>query len=153
MGVVENMATIGLSMSALQNPLSGQRLVDEAGRDVTSDLLASLSAVAPELAQRLLRCTHQSNLFMPLPSADGPSENTPEGMARRFNVPYLGRLPMDPNLMHACEAGRAFVDSPEYAQSPARAPFAAVVGRIISSVSGTAEGDSSSSGAMEVPTN
>lgn len=31
----------------------------------------------------------------------------PKGMAASFNVPYLGKVPLDPNLLRACEEGVA----------------------------------------------
>jgi len=55
--------------------------------------------------------------------------NTPQGMAQRFDVPYLGKLPMDPNMMRACEEGKSFLEA--YPGSVAAAPFAAVVQQIV----------------------
>jgi len=34
----------------------------------------------------------------------------PKAMAERYNVPYWGSLPMDPDLLQACEHGKAFVE-------------------------------------------
>lgn len=33
----------------------------------------------------------------------------PEGMAAAFGVPFLGKLPLDPLLLSACESGEAYV--------------------------------------------
>lgn len=55
--------------------------------------------------------------------------NTPQGMAQRFDVPYLGKLPMDPNMMRACEEGKSFLEA--YPQSVAAVPFASVVNQIV----------------------
>ena len=33
----------------------------------------------------------------------------PEGMASAFGVPFLGKLPLDPRLLSACETGEAYV--------------------------------------------
>lgn len=85
----------------------------------------------------------QSNLFK-LPNANtvdpnsssgdsfsnsGGLPNTPQGMAQRFEVPYLGKLPMDPNMMRACEEGKSFLEA--YPDSVASVPFAAVVSQIV----------------------
>ncbi len=59
----------------------------------------------------------------------GGLPNTPQGMAQRFDVPYLGKLPMDPNMMRACEEGKSFLEA--YPGSVAAAPFAAVVQQIV----------------------
>ena len=32
-------------------------------------------------------------------------------MAKDFGVPFLGRIPMDPALAHACDLGAPFVDT------------------------------------------
>jgi ATP-binding protein involved in chromosome partitioning len=37
--------------------------------------------------------------------------NGGEDMARDFNVPLLGKVPIDPALSHACDIGRPFVDT------------------------------------------
>lgn len=84
-------------------------------------------AACPELLQYSLQC----NLFTPSsqPNSASSSSNTPKKMAERFNVPYLGRLPMDPNLLNACESGVSFLD--EYPVSPARNDFQAIVNKIV----------------------
>lgn len=63
------------------------------------------------------------------PSNLGGFPNNPKGMADRFQVPYLGKLPMDPNMMKACEEGRSFLAG--YPTSVAAAPFAEVVSQIV----------------------
>lgn len=59
----------------------------------------------------------------------GQEPNTPLNMARRFGVPYLGRLPMDPNMMYACEEGKSFLEL--YPTSAAAGPFAEIVKKIM----------------------
>jgi len=44
-----------------------------------------------------------ANAIFPAPPGGGPA-----AMAARFAVPYLGALPLDPALLAACEAGRAY---------------------------------------------
>lgn len=55
--------------------------------------------------------------------------NTPAGMAEKFNVPFLGRLPMDPNLMRACDEGKSFLEN--FPESPASKAFSEIVGKIV----------------------
>jgi len=68
--------------------------------------------------------------------------NTPSAMAARFNIPYLGQLPMDRHLMQACEEGESFLD--RYPDSVASIPFQSIVMKIMtacdvnSSTSGSA---------------
>ena len=57
--------------------------------------------------------------------------NTPAEMARQFNVPYLGKLPMDPNMMNACEKGVSFLDT--YPTSTAAIAFSKLIDQIIES--------------------
>lgn len=58
-----------------------------------------------------------------------PSGNGPRGMAEKFAVPYLGKLPLDPNLLKACEDGVSFVE--KYPSSPAASPLNAIVDGLI----------------------
>jgi Flp pilus assembly CpaE family ATPase len=53
----------------------------------------------------------------------------PKGMASQYNVPYLGKLPLDPNLLKACEKGEAFVE--KYSRSPAVKPLNDIVDKLI----------------------
>lgn len=55
--------------------------------------------------------------------------NTPEKMANLFGVPYLGKLPMDPNMMYSCENGFSFLD--KFPNSPATKPFSSIVDKVI----------------------
>lgn len=54
-------------------------------------------------------------------------------MLLRLNVLCLdlaaGKLPMDPNMMRACEEGKSFLEA--YPHSVAAAPFAEVVRSIV----------------------
>ena len=53
----------------------------------------------------------------------------PRGMAESYGVPFLGKIPMDPNLLKACEDGEAFTT--EYADSPAAKPFGRIVKAVV----------------------
>ena len=52
----------------------------------------------------------ETRLFSP--AADGGAA----GMAKRMNVPFLGRIPMDPALGLACEQGRSAFGDADFAQ-------------------------------------
>jgi Flp pilus assembly CpaE family ATPase len=57
--------------------------------------------------------------------------NTPAAMAELFSVPYFGKVPMDPNMMYACENGFSFLE--KFPNSPASGPFSAIVDKLIAS--------------------
>ena len=50
-------------------------------------------------------------------------------MAERFKCPYLGKLPLDKNLLKACEEGSSFVEN--YPESPAASPLNKIVDSLI----------------------
>lgn len=53
-------------------------------------------------------------------------------MARKFNIPYLGKLPMDPNMMRSCEEGKCFLEY--FPQSTASRAFEEIIARLVASV-------------------
>ena len=55
--------------------------------------------------------------------------NTPSKMADLFSVPYFGKVPMDPNMMYACENGLSFLE--KYPNSPAAGPFSLIVDKLV----------------------
>jgi Mrp family chromosome partitioning ATPase len=58
-------------------------------------------------------------------------DNSPQSMAARFNVPYLGALPLDPSLQRACESGTCLVCQCQQ-HSPAFTPFVRLVDTMLS---------------------
>jgi len=88
LGVVEN-------MSGLAVPLRSLTLRDADGADATGPALALLAERCPEL----LELSAHVDVF---PAARGGAE----AMAASFGVPFLGRVPIEPALTRACEAGR-----------------------------------------------
>jgi Mrp family chromosome partitioning ATPase len=66
-------------------------------------------------------CATRSDIFAT--AGDGPA-----GMAARAGVPFLGALPIDPNLLAACEAGEAYVT--KHAGSPGALALVAVVDKV-----------------------
>jgi hypothetical protein len=90
--------------------------------------LPSNVTVDPNSSDQVSSSSHgDSNGSIPTAAA---FPNTPRGMADRFGVPYLGKLPMDPNMMKACEEGKSFLEA--YPGSVASGPFADVVAQIVS---------------------
>jgi len=90
LGVVENMA-------GLLTPFSQLSLRDAAGADVTESALALLREKCPELLGL-------SAYADPFPAARGGAE----AMAAAFGAPFLGRVPLDPAIGRACEAGASY---------------------------------------------
>jgi NUBPL iron-transfer P-loop NTPase len=68
--------------------------------DCTVDILKQLEESCPQVLNTLISAT-----IYP-PSGGGPKE-----MAEQYKVPYWGVLPMDPDLLQACESGKAFVEA------------------------------------------
>jgi Flp pilus assembly CpaE family ATPase len=68
-------------------------------------------------------------------------------MARAFGVPYLGSIPMDPNVLAACEAGTSFLDA--YPGSAAAAAFSGIVDKIVIAASSSSSASSSAGPAMD----
>ena len=75
----------------------------------------------------------------------------PKGMAERFKVPFLGALPIDPQLLACCEKGEAYVV--KHAGCPGAAAFLAVVGALRRGVEGEGEGEGAAGGggAVQAP--
>lgn len=136
LGVVENMADITIPFSSfgvanMTSPsgsygsIANSFLVNDLGDDVTDAMIRRIKEVLPELMTLSVRAP----LFTPITAG----RSNPQTMAIKFGVPYLGRLPMDPNMMKACEEGLSLLE--HFPLSPAAVPFEAITKRIISTVS------------------
>eukprot|EP00606_Chrysophyceae_sp_TOSAG23-5_P000856 GSChrysophyteH2.ASY1.ANO1.122.1 assembled CDS len=75
----------------------------------------------------VLECGITSHLFMPNTSAS--AESNPQSMARKYGVPYLGRLPMDSNMMSCCETGDNFLE--KFPDSAAAEPLRDIVKNLL----------------------
>jgi Mrp family chromosome partitioning ATPase len=93
LGVIENMSTYQTTLDHLQ-------FATKDGVDCTDSMLALLKEKCPEA----LDCTVSSQLF-------SPSSGGAEQMSRDYGVEFWGRLPLDPELLKACEAGRGYVET------------------------------------------
>ena len=122
LGVIENMSDLRVPLNNLvagaADGVGTPRLVDKAGNDVTEETLDMIKTKCPELLDLSL----QIPVFTPDAAA---VESNPQSMARKFGVPYLGALPMDPNLTQACEKGVNFLA--QYPDSTASAPLQSIV--------------------------
>jgi Mrp family chromosome partitioning ATPase len=108
LGLVENMGELQLPLKELKF----QSKTDQS--DVTSQLMQVLQQHAPDL---LADANVKINLFP-------PSNGGPKAMAQQFKIPYWGILPMDPQLLEACENGKTFVDEcPDSAAAKALSGF------------------------------
>ncbi|KAL3790119.1 hypothetical protein ACHAW5_007726 [Stephanodiscus triporus] len=119
LGIVENMS--GLQMRVSDLSFFRERIINGSETvpfDCTDDALSLLREKCPEVLSMIAA----ADVFP-------PSGGGPRGMAEKFNVPYLGKLPLDPNLLKACEDGVSFVE--KYPSSPAASPLNAIVDKII----------------------
>lgn len=93
---------------------------------LTEKLFRRINERCPELMDVYLH----SNLFkLPETEQMNDDESNPMGMARRYQIPYLGKLPMDPNMMRSCEEGRCFLES--YPSSTATKAFGDIIKTIV----------------------
>jgi len=112
LGLVEN-------MSHAQVPVGDLRFTTPSGADQTKEVLEMVKSKCPELLQFHVA----SNIF----ASHGTGV---QGMAQKFQVPYLGRVPLDPALGKACDAGEAVDES-----SAAGRAFHKIVQTIVAAVS------------------
>ncbi|KAL0585278.1 hypothetical protein ABG067_004983 [Albugo candida] len=112
LGVIEN-------MSALERPIREVKFLDTSGIDATEIVKKVLQTHAPQALDYLI----QTQVF---PSTNGGAK----AMADAFQVPFLGRLPLDPNMTNACEDGISFVEA--FPTSSASASFQTIVNSMCS---------------------
>lgn len=107
LGVVENMGHFTTVLSKLKfHSLDGKT-------DCTEDILQQLRESCPQALNTIVSAT-----IYP------PSGGGPKAMAQQYQVPYWGVLPMDPDLLQACESGKAFVEiSPDSVAAKALQDF------------------------------
>mmetsp|Transcript_17425 Transcript_17425/g.17514 ORF Transcript_17425/g.17514 Transcript_17425/m.17514 type:complete len:375 (-) Transcript_17425:138-1262(-) len=120
LGVVENMSSIAVPLSDLLRQESNTRLYNNTGEDVTLTTIPRIQESFPEL--------FQLSVNMPLFTSSS-SSNTPSHMACKCGVPYLGGLPMDPNMLKACEEGLSLLE--HFPTSPASKPFEVIANSIV----------------------
>ena len=112
LGLIENMSHAQVAVSQL-------RFISKDGsQDQTASALETLRTRCPEL----LELQVLSNVF-------ASSGTGVQGMAAKFNVPYLGRVPLDPALGKACDNGEAVPSD-----CPAGLALASIVDRVVTAV-------------------
>ena len=124
-GVVENMATFRTKVSSLGfcKPVAASDVGGGGGDgdgtvDCTEEVIKTLKEKCPEVLELMAT----ADVF---PSSGGG----PRGMAEQFQVPYLGGLPLDPNLLKSCEDGKCFVET--YPDSSAAGPLNVLVDKLV----------------------
>ncbi|CAM9178582.1 unnamed protein product [Ectocarpus fasciculatus] len=129
-GLVENMGEICVPLSSLEHhSKTGVSLVDSRGVDVTDSVLLrclNLLAENKQSCPDLLRLHLKSPVFAPPEDADS---KTPQKMATDFGIPFLGSIPMDPNMLSACEKGCSFLEA--FPDSPASGAFSSIVQKVV----------------------
>lgn len=118
-GVVENMKLFYTRANNLcfyrQNTQSNG---NNEGEDCTGEVLTILQERCPDIFDLMISV----DVF---PS----SGNGPIGMAKEFNVPYLGQVPFDPGLLKACQEG--FCLASNSPQSVAVQPLNDIVNHLV----------------------
>ena len=99
LGVIENMGTFDTKLDQLRFTTSSK---DGGGPvDCTAQVLQTLREKCPELLTDDYSVT--SDLFAVHPGSTAR-------MAAAYDCPYWGSLPLDPDLLKACEDGQSFVE-------------------------------------------
>jgi Mrp family chromosome partitioning ATPase len=120
LGVVENMSGLQMKLSEMRFLKGGNEAdsTNNTQEDCTQQVMSILNEKCPEVLSMMIT----TDIF--------PSSGLgPQGMASQYNVPYLGKLPLDPNLLKACEEGASFVE--KYSTSPAVKPLNDIVDKLI----------------------
>ncbi|GKZ00139.1 hypothetical protein MPSEU_000967200 [Mayamaea pseudoterrestris] len=92
LGIVENMSTY-------QTQLSKCSFVNPEGTDCTDAVLSKLKETCPEMLDMIVN----SDVF-------STTHGGAEKMANDYGAPFWGTLPLDPDLLKACEDGKAFCE-------------------------------------------
>lgn len=112
-GVVENMSVFQTRLDKLQFYDA-----DDPRTDRSDHALQLIQQHCPQLLNMIVS-TH----VFPV------SGRGPQGMAEQFGVPYLGQVPLDPNLLKSCELGCCFVN--HYPDSFSVRPLNHIVDKIL----------------------
>jgi len=123
-GVVENMSGLTVPLKALRfldGPATASNGIGNGQHENSSkpaaaaavtreDKTAAVLAALQQIDPSLLDCLVEAEVFPAFGSG-------PKGMAAAFDVPFLGKLPLDPDLLRACEEGVSLAEKAP--QSPA----------------------------------
>lgn len=114
LGVVENMSRMEIPFSALHF-MNGSK-------EETIQVLEMIKKLCPHLLDMKVGI----DVF---PSS-ATSMDSPESMAKRFDCPFLGKIPLDPKLQQACEDGEP---AKALKGSAAGGPLNAIIDKVIQS--------------------
>jgi hypothetical protein len=142
LGVLENMAEIRVPLSQLapadaqadSDPNSPRLLDSTTGLPISSEEISRIFNECPRLralslAMPVFAKPSDDDGSSSSSSSSGNCLNTPRKMAEQYGAPYLGALPLDPNMTRACELGQSFVDA--FPLSPAAVAFNSAVAAIV----------------------
>lgn len=109
LGIVENMSRFEIKLQDLtfldkSSSTSEEKNNGTNGSTITKDVTQNVLQTLREKCPEVLNMIASANVFP-------PSGNGPKGMANRYNVPYLGAIPLDPNLLKSCEEGLCYVQA------------------------------------------
>ncbi len=90
-------------------------------------ILASSLLPHCRCVHRCAECAAQTRTDIFPPTGDGPA-----GMAARFDVPFLGKIPLDPTMLACCESGESFTT--KYPTAAAAVAFVSVVDNLLAGV-------------------
>jgi len=121
-GVVENMATFQSKITDLTFVKSCSQGEANAQNGAEIDCTEEVIKILKEKCPEILEMSIKADVF-------APSDGGPRNMAAKFNVPFLGSLPLDPNLLKSCEDGLCFVE--HYSESSAARPLNEIVDRLV----------------------
>lgn len=128
LGIVENMTSIKVPIADIGEPAGTLKFMDANGTDQTMRAAALLREKCPELLDMFIT----SPVFT---LDDSGQETGPQAMAKRYGVPYLGRLPMDANMTRCCENGDNFLEL--HPTSAAAQPLRDIVAGVRNQLEGT----------------
>ena len=98
----------------MRNPTAAYRSRSESKPTLAISASASAARCGRQVGAPVLLDRVVSELLELRASAEvfPPSKGGAEGMAATFGAPFLGRVPLDPALGAACEAGRSYTARP-----------------------------------------
>jgi len=117
MGIIENMGTYTTTIDKLTFTTTTSTSTtnnndddNQKEEDCTQKVLDTLRKHCPELFTNNNGGEMNDNNISVSSTLYPASGGGPKAMATQYNLPYWGLLPMDPDLLQACEHGQAFVE-------------------------------------------
>lgn len=128
-GVLENMSELRMNVKDVKfyKKESGNSNVDSMQSSQSLDYTDYVMDLLRQKCPEILDMEISTNVFP-------PSGTGPKGMADKFEVPFLGSIPLDPNLLKSCENGVCFVDAYEENGSSAVGPMNDLVDALITAL-------------------